>query len=315
MSRTAYVDGAYRALPVATVSIQDRGFQFADSIYEVWAVRDRRLLDCEGHLTRLRRSLAEVRMTAPMSDAALILVIKETMRRNGVHDGIVYLQVSRGAAPRDHAFPPAGVRPTLVVTAKNLDRKALAARAGAGVKVITLPETRWARCDIKTVNLLPNVLAKQQAREAGAFEAWFVDADGFITEGAAANAWIVDSQGRLRTRELSHRLLHGVTRAVMLKLARELGMAVVEAPFTPAEARAAREAFLTSASNPAIAVIAIDGASIGDGRPGPVARALREAYLSAATASAPADKQLPPRAARLKVALAAARTTRRHKIV
>lgn len=281
MNSIAYVNGAYVPLRSASVSITDRGFQFADSIYEVWAVRDGRMFDLEGHMTRLQRSLAELRITPPMSEAALMAVIRETMRRNRVRDGIVYLQVSRGAASRDHVFPPPGTKPTLVVTAKNLDRHAIAKRAAAGVKVISVPETRWTRRDIKSVNLLPNVLARQAAKEKGAFEAWFVDAEGLVTEGTSSNAWIVDAAGVLRTRKLSHDLLHGVTRAAVLRLAQERQMKVEERPFTIEEAKGAKEAFLTSASTAATAVVEIDGVRIGDDRPGPVTQALRAAYLGA----------------------------------
>jgi D-alanine transaminase len=261
----------------------DRGFQFADSIYEVWAVRGGRLFDVEGHLARLRRSLSELRLAPPMGEAALMMVVREIMRRNRVRDGIVYLQISRGAAPRDHVFPSTPIKPTIVLTAKNLDRATIAARAANGVKVITLPETRWARCDIKSTNLLPNVLARQAAREAGAFEAWFVNADGFVTEGTSSNAWIVDGEGRLRTAALSNAILPGVTRAAMRALAADLQLTVIEEPFTVEEAKAAREAFITAASNPATPVIAVDGAPIGAGKPGPVAAALRAAYLGADT--------------------------------
>lgn len=281
MSQTAYVNGAYLPLAHASVSILDRGFQFADSIYEVWAVRGGRLYDVEGHLTRLWRSLRELRIAPPMGEASLMAVVREIMRRNRVRDGIVYLQISRGAAPRDHGFPPAGTRPTIVLTAKNLDRTAIAARAANGIKVISLPETRWARCDIKSTNLLPNVLARQAAREAGAFEAWFVDGDGYVTEGTSSNAWIVDAEGRLRTRALSNHILHGVTRSALLALAPHLQLSVSEEPFTLADAKAAREAFISAASNPAMPVIAIDGAQVGSGKPGPVAEALRALYLGA----------------------------------
>jgi D-alanine transaminase len=284
MSRTAYVNGAYVPLSRAMISIQDRGFQFADSIYEVWAVRGGRLYDVEGHLARLWRSLAQLRIAAPMGEAPLLAVMREIMRRNRVHEGIIYLQISRGAAPRDHGFPSAGAKPTIVLTAKNLDRAAIAARMANGIKVITLPETRWARCDIKSTNLLPNVLARQAARDAGAFEAWFVDCEGFVTEGTSSNAWIVDAAGRLRTRGLSNQILHGVTRAALAALAPRLRLSVIEEPFTVADALAAREAFISAASNPAAPVVAIDGVAIGDGKPGPVADALRALYLGAASA-------------------------------
>ncbi len=281
MSRVAYVNGEYVPLRGAGISIMDRGFQFADSIYEVWAVRDGRLYDVDEHMARLQRSLAELRIAKPMTEASLMAVMRETMRRNRVTDGIIYVQVSRGAANRDHVFPPAGTPPTLVVTAKNLDRHAIAKRAEAGIKITSAPETRWARRDIKSVNLLPNVLARQGAKEKGAFEAWFVDADGLVTEGSSSNAWIVDAGGVLRTRQLSHDILHGVTRAAILRIAQERQIKLEERPFTIEEAKAAREAFITAASNAATGVVEIDGVLIGDGRPGPVTKALRAAYLGA----------------------------------
>jgi D-alanine transaminase len=279
MSRIAYVNGAYVPLTQAAISIQDRGFQFADAIYEVWAVRGGRLFDADLHMARLLRCLGELRIALPMGEGALFAVLRETLRRNRVRDGIVYVQVTRGVAGRDHAFPASSTKPTLIVTAKTLDKAMLAQRAANGVRVISTPETRWARRDIKSTNLLPNVLAKQQAKEAGAFEAWFIDDDGFVTEGASSTAWIVDTDGALRTRDLSHKLLHGVTRAVLLSLARERQIKVIEAPFTLADAKAAREAFISAASNPAVPVIALDNTAIGEGRPGPVAIALRAAYL------------------------------------
>lgn len=281
MSRVAYVNGAYLPLRSASVSIMDRGLQFADSIYEVWAIRGGRLFDVDAHMARLQRSLAELRIAPPMNEAALMAVMRETIRRNRVTDGIVYVQVSRGAANRDHVFPPTGTKPTLIVTAKNLDRAAIAKRAAAGIMVISAPETRWQRRDIKSVNLLPNVLARQAAKEKGAFEAWFVDEGGYVTEGTSSNAWIVDANGVLRTRELSFDILHGVTRGAVLKLAQERQMQVEERPFTIEEAKTAREAFITAASNAATAVVEIDGVRIGDGKPGPVTEALRAAYLGA----------------------------------
>lgn len=281
MSRVAYVNGAYLPLRSASVSIMDRGLQFADSIYEVWAIRGGRLFDVDAHMARLQRSLVELRIAPPMNEAALMAVMRETIRRNRVTDGIVYVQVSRGAANRDHVFPPTGTKPTLIVTAKNLDRAAIAKRAAAGITVISAPETRWQRRDIKSVNLLPNVLARQAAKEKGAFEAWFVDEGGYVTEGTSSNAWIVDANGVLRTRELSFDILHGVTRGAVLKLAQERQMQVEERPFTIEEAKTAREAFITAASNAATAVVEIDGVRIGDGKPGPVTEALRAAYLGA----------------------------------
>ncbi len=281
MSRVAYVNGAYVPLRAARISIQDRGFQFADSIYEVWAVRAGRLFDAAEHMARLWRSLGELRIVAPMTEASLWAVLRETIRRNKVRDGIVYVQVTRGAASRDHVFPSPPVKPTIVVTAKNLDQRAIARRAETGIKVITLPETRWARRDIKSTNLLPNALARQQAKEEGAFEAWFADSDGFVTEGTSSNAFIVSADDVIVTRPLSNDLLHGVTRASLIRIAQERQMRLEERAFSVDEAKAAREAFISAASNPAVPVIAIDSVTIGDGRPGPVTRALRAAYLGA----------------------------------
>ena len=248
MGRIAYVNGRYVPHAQATVHIEDRGFQFADAVYEVWAVLDGQLTDAEGHLARLERSLGELRIGWSRSRAALLTVVRETVRRNRVRDGLAYLQVSRGVAPRDHPFPDPAPPPTVVVTVKAFDLAALEAKAQDGVAVLTQPDRRWGRCDIKTVSLLPNVLAKQAAREAGAAEAWLVDAEGLVTEGASTNAWIVDVEGRLRTRETQANILRGVTRATLIDLARGLQLPVDERPFSVAEAKGAREAFLTAAS-------------------------------------------------------------------
>lgn len=285
MRGVAYVNGAYLPLAHARVSIQDRGFQFGDAVYEVWPVREGRIYDAEGHMARLMRSLAALHIATPMGEAALWVVLRETMRRNRVRNGIVYVEISRGATRgRDHTFPSPAVNPTLVVTAKNLDAALLAKRAEQGVKIITLPESRWARRDIKSVNLLANVLARQAASEAGAFEAWFVDTDGFVTEGTSSSAFIVDRNGAVRTRPLSNDLLHGITRAAIISVARSHQLSLIETPFTLAEARQAREAFITHASNAATPVVAIDNVSVGNGQPGPIAQALRAAYLGAEAA-------------------------------
>lgn len=286
MSRVVYVNGRYVPQREGAVSIEDRGFQFADGVYEVWAVMDGRLSDAESHLARLERSLGELRITSPMTRGALLQVVRETVRRNRVREGIAYIQVTRGTARRDHAFPSADTPPTLVVTAKPLDPALGEAKAKAGVAVITLPESRWARCDIKTVGLLPNALAKQSAREAGAYEAWFVDRDGLVTEGASTNAWIIDQEGRLRTRDTGANILRGVTRAALLELARTENIAIEERPFTVAEAKQAREAFITAASTYVMPVVRIDGETVGDGRPGPVSTRLRALYLQHARANA-----------------------------
>lgn len=286
MGRIAYVNGAYVRHADAAVHIEDRGYQLADAVYEVWAMSGGRLCDPEGHFTRLERSLGELSIDMPMSRAALTTVLKETVRRNRIEDGLVYLQVSRGVAPRDHAFPTEPVPPAVVVTVKRTDPAAAEARAAAGVGVITTPENRWGRCDIKTVGLLPNVLAKQAAREAGSAEAWFIDADGLVTEGASSNAWIVTANGVLVTRDTSANILRGVTRATLLEVARTENIRIEERAFSLEEAMTAREAFFTGAGALLMPVVAIDGKPVGTGRPGPVASRLRNLYIAEARAAA-----------------------------
>ena len=282
MGRVAYVNGRFVRQADAAVSIEDRGYQFADGVYEVWAVFGGRLADPEGHFDRLNRSLSELRIAAPMSRAALTIVLAETLRRNRIQDGVVYLQVNRGVAPRDHPFPDPPVAPSVVVTAKSVDMAASESRAARGVGVISVAENRWGRCDIKTVGLLPNVLAKQAAREAGAVEAWFVDELGLVTEGASSNAWIVDGDGVLRTRDIQANILRGVTRNAVIRLVAESGLSLDERPFNIAEAKSAREAFITGAGSLVLPVVRIDGVSIGAGVPGPVAKRLRELYITEA---------------------------------
>ncbi|HUO20892.1 MAG TPA: D-amino-acid transaminase [Caulobacteraceae bacterium] len=279
MARVAYVNGRFARLAEAAVSIEDRGFQLSDGVYEVWAVFGGRLVDAEGHFARLERSLGELSIAMPMSRSALLAVLRETIRRNGVGEGTVYLQITRGVARRDHAFPDPPPPPTLVVTARGADVAAAEARAAQGVKVITQPDIRWGRCDIKSVSLLPNVLAKQAAKAAGAYEAWLVDAEGQVTEGAASNAWIVGQDGVVYTRDLGANILHGVTRFSLLDLAAQAGVSMVERPFDVAEAKAAREAFLTGAGSLITPVVRIDETVIADGRPGPVATRLRALYI------------------------------------
>ena len=282
MSRFAYVNGRYVRHADAVVHVEDRGFQLGDGVYEVWAVFGGRLADAEGHFARLERSLAELKIAEPMSRAALKAVIAEMIRRNHVREGLVYLQVTRGTARRDHVFPAADTAPTLVLTAKSLDRAGAEAKAAKGVKVVTTPENRWGRCDIKTINLLPNVLAHQTAKEEGAGEAWFVDADGYVTEGAASNAWIIDSAGTLITRELTANILRGVTRSTLMQVIGRSNFKVEERPFTVAEAKAAREAFVTGAGALVLPVIAIDGEPVGSGKAGDVATWLRREYIATA---------------------------------
>ena len=282
MSRWAYVNGQFVRHGEASVHIEDRGYQLADGVYEVWAVFDGKLADTEGHFARLERSLGELRIPMPMSRKALELVLREALRRNRVKEGLLYLQVTRGVAKRDHAFPTEPTAPALVITAKSLDRAATNAKAEAGVGVITVPENRWGRCDIKTVGLLPNVLAKQAAKERGAAEAWFVDEMGLVTEGASSNAWILDKDGALRTRDTQANILRGVTRTTLLEVLAKQGLKLDERPFTPDEARQAKEAFITGAGTLVTPVVSIDGQPIGGGRAGPLALQLRRLYIEAA---------------------------------
>lgn len=282
MSRIAYVNGQYRPHGQATVHIEDRGFQFADGVYEVWSVFDGKLADFEGHLTRLHRSLNELRITIPMSEAALTRVLQETVRRNRIMEGIVYLQVTRGTARRDHPFPAEGTPPSVIVTARSIPLSKSNASAAKGVAVKTHPDIRWGRCDIKTVGLLPNVLAKQAAKEKGAAEAWMVDEAGLVTEGSSTNAWIVDEDGVLRTRDAQANILRGITRAAVMALVADEGLKIEERAFTVDEVKRAKEAFYTSASGFVMPATSIDGTKIGDGKPGPVATKLRDLYLERA---------------------------------
>jgi len=277
MSRVAYVDGRYVPHADAGIHVEDRGYQFSDGVYEVIGVHRGRLFDAEPHLDRLDRSLNELRIAAPMSRGAMRAVMAEVLRRNRITaSGAVYLQVTRGVAPRVHAFP-AGIRPTLVMTARAsppFDAKA----ARRGVAVITVPDIRWSRCDIKSVSLLANVLGKQSAIETGAFEAWMVDADGAVTEGTASNAWIVTRAGELITRQPDQAILNGITRRAVLALAAEQGITLAERPFTVAEAKKAKEAFLTSTTSMVKPVVRIDGKRIGSGRVGPLTAGLVDFY-------------------------------------
>ena len=275
MSRIAYVNGQYVPHSHAAVHVEDRGYQFADGVYEVIAVRDGHLVDLDPHFERLDRSLGELDIEAPMSRAALGFILNEIVRRNRVTHGIVYLQITRGVAPRDHQFP-ATATSAMVVTARNAIPKV--AQREAGIGVVSTLDIRWKRCDIKTISLLPNVLAKQKAVEAGAYEAWQVDLDGFVTEGSATNAWIVTKDGEIVTRQTDETILSGVTRLAVMALAEREGITLIERPFSLEEAKTAKEAFLTSTTSNVMPVIEIDGSSIGNGHPGTVTRALSELY-------------------------------------
>ena len=277
MSRIAYVNGRYVPHNEAAVHIEDRGYQFADGVYEVVTVNGGRLVDQDPHLDRLEHSLGELRMAWPMSRESLKVVIREVMRRNHLRTGFVYLQITRGVAPRDHSFP-ADAKSALVVTARHnapLDLN----KARHGVSVITIPDIRWTRRDIKSVSLLPNVLGKQQARDSGAYEAWQVEADGTVTEGTSTNAWIVTKKGELVTRDASHAILSGITRRSLLKIADAKGIRLAERPFTVEEAKDAREAFITSSTSYVKPVISIDGRCIGNGYIGALTSELLDHYV------------------------------------
>ncbi|KAB0680105.1 D-amino-acid transaminase [Aureimonas leprariae] len=284
MSRITYVNGDYLPEAEAKVSIFDRGFLMADGVYEVTTVVGGKLIDFAGHMARLRRSLGELRMDAPTSEDDLLAIHRELVRRNALEEGLIYLQVTRGAADRDFAFPPAGTKPSLVLFTQAgpvLERESVR----RGIKVATVPDLRWARRDIKTVQLLAPSLAKMEAKAKGADDAWMVGEDGFVTEGSSNNAYIV-AGGKVVTRHLSNAILHGITRASVVRLAAETGMNVEERPFTVAEAKAADEAFITSASAFVTPVVSIDGVALGDGSPGPIAKRMREVYVAESLARA-----------------------------
>ncbi len=276
MPRYAYVNGRYVPHRAAAVHIEDRGYQFADGVYEVVTVFGGRLIDEAPHLDRLERSLGELRIPMPMSRRAMQSILRELVRRNGLREGMMYMQVTRGVARRDHKFPPRA-KPALVMITYRVDISGQS-KFSDGVKVITVPDQRWARRDIKTIALLPNCLARQAAAEAGAYEAWQVERDGLVTEGAASNAWIVTAEGRLVTRQLDHDILHGVTRRAVLAIAGEEGVVFDERPFSVDEAKSAQEAFVTSASSFVTPVVQIDATTVTNGKPGPLTRKLLACY-------------------------------------
>jgi D-alanine transaminase len=282
MSRTVYVNGAFVPEEEARVSVFDRGFLFADGVYEVSAVLGGRLVDNEAHLERLRRSLGELRLESPVPVDGIPALQEELIERNGLEEGLVYLQVTRGAADRDFAFPSEATSTLVMFTQARrlLDEEA----ALRGMSVVTMPDLRWARRDVKTVQLLPASLAKQAALDAGADDAWLVE-EGLVTEGTSSNAYIVTGDGAIVTRPLSDSILPGITRRAVLALAAEEGLALEERGFTPEEARGAAEAFATSASSFVRPVVRIDGVTLGDGTAGPVTRRLRQLYVKMACAS------------------------------
>lgn len=284
MPRIAYVNGRYVAHADAAVHIEDRGYQFADGVYEVCEVAQGFIVDMPRHLARLNRSLSELSIDWPVTKGVLPLLLREVVRRNQVVNGLVYVQVTRGVASRDFVFP-ADTLSSLVITARKADPAAAAKRAETGIKVITVPENRWDRVDIKSTGLLPNVLAKQKAKEAGAQEAWFVDTEGNVKEGGSSNAWIVTRDGVLVTRPAEHGILRGITRTTMFEVAAKLGLKIEERGFSVAEAKAAREAFISSATTIAMPVVAIDGAAVANGHPGSITLSLRQAFFDVAEKS------------------------------
>lgn len=278
MSRIAYVNGRYLPLAAAAIRIEDRGFLFGDGIYEVVYLHRGRFVDEEKHLSRLARSLGEVRIGLPVSPAALGHIMREVVARNRITAaGLLYIQITRGAAKREHVFPKAGTRPTLVVTARALPAFPRDADAWA-TSIITGPDLRWARRDIKSVNLLPNVLAKQAAKEAGAFEMALLDEAGMVTECASSNLWIVDEAGVLRTRALGHEILPGCTRAALAELLEDEGVSLAETAFSRDELARAREAFITSATSFVRPITAVDQQPVADGTVGPITRRLFAAF-------------------------------------
>ncbi|MFO1067242.1 MAG: D-amino-acid transaminase [Geminicoccaceae bacterium] len=276
MTRIAYHDGRWLPIAAPAVPVEDRGLQFADAVYEVLKAVDGRPLDLDRHLARLDRSLRELRMAWPVTPAVLRGLVTQALARNGLREATVYLQVGRGVAPRYHLFPKMA-RPTLTITVRRASFPSRREIEG-GVRVVTMPDPRWARCDIKSVGLLPNVLCRQAAAEAGCREAWLVDGDGLVTEGSGSNAYIVDAEGRLVTRPLGPEILGGVTRSVVLETARAAGIEVVERPFSVDEAHAAREALLSSTTSLLLPVVAIDGRPVANGAPGEIGRRLLRAY-------------------------------------
>ncbi|UVC10969.1 D-amino-acid transaminase [Rhizobium sp. TH2] len=282
MTRIAYVNGRYVRHADAKVHIEDRGYQFADGVYEVCEVRHGMIVDMTRHLDRLGRSLSELRIAWPMHRSALVRVIREVLKRNRVKNGLFYMQVTRGVAKRDHVFPHPDTKPSIVVTAKSTNPAIIAAKNANGIKAITVPENRWDRVDIKTVGLLSNALVRQQAKEAGAQEAIYVDADGTVKEGAATNVWMVDEGGTLLTRPAEHGILRGITRTTLMDVAGKLGITIREEAFSAEKMLASREVFITAATSICFPVVEIDGKPIANGHPGSVSQKIREAFFDIA---------------------------------
>lgn len=276
MSRIAYVNGRYINHQSAKVHIEDRGYQFSDGVYEVAAICDGKIIDEGGHLKRLKKSLEELRICLPIKEKPLKVIFREVIRRNRISNGILYLQITRGVAKRDHPFPKENTKPVLVLTARSTPRRQIGEE---GARVVTTLDIRWLRRDIKSISLLPNILAKQKARENGVYEAWFVDGNGFITEGSSTNAWIVDENGAVITHQLGHNILGGITRDTVISLAKQNNITVIERPFTLDEALAASEAFITSTTSFVTSVVGINDSQIGNGKLGPITKKLQKLYL------------------------------------
>ncbi|MEM8854951.1 MAG: D-amino-acid transaminase [Pseudomonadota bacterium] len=278
MSRIAYVNGRYVPHRAAMVHVEDRGFQFADGVYEVCEVWNGKIVDMTRHLDRMRRSLSELSMAWPVTRRAMETIMREVAAQNRVRYGMVYVQVTRGKAKRDFAFPAPSTPPTLVVTARSNSREDARKVGENGIRIVTTPDIRWERVDIKSVAMLPQVLAKQTARRVGAGEAWMVDKEGFVTEGASSNAWIVTQDGTLVTRPAERGILRGITRQAIMDYAAANGIKVEERRFSVEEAKDAREAFITAATAIVTPVVQIDDKVLGNGMPGSVASELRARF-------------------------------------
>ncbi len=285
MPRLAYVNGRYVQHGAAAVHIEDRGYQFSDGIYEVVTIVNRRMVDEGPHLDRLERSLSEIEIPMPMTRNVLRMVMRELVRRNSVENGLLYMQITRGVSPRDHKFPDPPCTPSVVMTTRKANF-AGHSKFSDGVKVVTVPDIRWQRCDIKTISLLPNCIGKTTAARAGAYEGWQVDADGHVTEGTSSNAWIITKDGKLVTRAATHDILNGITRMTILRIAKEEGIEFEERAFTVEEAQNAREAFTSSATSFATPVVQIDDAIIGNGHPGTISTRILESYMAYCTGDA-----------------------------
>lgn len=278
MSRIAFVNGEFVPHGQAYVHVEDRGYQFADGVYEVCEIKAGQIIDLAGHMTRLQYSLSELQIAMPMAVAALIVKMKQTVKRNYVKDGMIYLQVTRGVSPRNHAFPPSNVKSAIVLTAKSVSPMSKINHYKNGVSVISVPENRWARPDIKTIGLLPNCMAKQEAKEQGAFEAWFVDDDGLVVEGSSSNAWIINQDNEIITKSADGSILKGITRAAILQQIEDQNLTIIERPFSLREAILAKEAFISSATTIVMPVVKIDNHLVAGGKVGAMAKKMFESF-------------------------------------